>query len=140
MPRLLLTILLALVVLTPAVAFAQSQSSACLGTPTETVNQWISLFPNGDTENQCSNNCHTWEKTCNTMASSSFRCFQTLFTSIAALDTANCNLLSPPDKGNCIMGVQSSLRSMIQNLLDDLDNARLICSDEFSDCFSDCFD
>jgi hypothetical protein len=144
MRRALLMITMVLAVFTITVAHAQSSnaqtSSACLALPTDTVNQWTSLFPNGNTDQQCGNNCSTWVKTCNNMASASYRCFYALFQSTMTLDIADCVVLSDPARGDCIASAQSSFRSMVNSLQSDLANARSICGDDFSDCFSNCID
>ena len=138
MPRLLLATLLLVSVLVPAAAFAQTSSCACLGTPTDVVDQWSNMYPSGNTDNLCSNNCHTWSKTCNTMIAINYRCLLVLFSSLAALDVAECGNLMPPDKGNCIRSAQDNLRSMNSSLTDDLNSAREDCIDLFFDCFNDC--
>ena len=137
MLRLILTILTLLAILVPATTFAQS-SSACLSLPVDTVNQWASMYPSGDTDNLCNNNCNTWTRTCRNMASASYRCFQALFANMTALDIAECGNLAPPDKGDCISSAQSSLRSLIQNLQSDLGSANSICASDFSDCVDNC--
>ena len=136
-----LALVLAVIPIAATTARAQSESSACFGTPTDTVNTWLGLFPSGaPTEQLCIGACQRWLKTCNDMSNTSYRCLSSLFRNLTLLDLAECNFLMGTSKADCIANAQASLRSLLLELESDLDNAQSICAGNLGNCIDNCID
>jgi hypothetical protein len=74
------------------------------------------------------------------MSDTSYRCLSSLFRNLTLLDLAECNFLMGTSKADCIANAQASLRSLLSDLGNDLDNAQMICTDNLDTCINGCID
>ncbi|OGP84433.1 MAG: hypothetical protein A2Y95_02900 [Deltaproteobacteria bacterium RBG_13_65_10] len=136
------TLLLAVVAFmaNPVLVNSQPSSSSCLGTPTDAVNAWRSMFPSASNEKDCLVVCNAWRQTCVNQAYASFRCFASLFNSLSQLERAQCSTLGGSAKMSCISDQQNTLRNENEGNQSDLNSALGQCNSGFSDCLENCID
>jgi len=72
------------------------------------------------------------------MANASFRCFSSLFNNLAYVDLAECSTLMSSSRSECQSSNRSEVESLLENLQSDNEEALGICKDCVSDCVDNC--